>query len=84
MNAVWEGSWQRQDCQEQLQEDGGRRRVSLSEEVPPRQCASDSPAHSFVLLTFTDSLPRTCWGPRDSQHIPRDTWEGKGPGGSQQ
>lgn len=55
MNAIWEGSWKRQDYQEQLQEDG-RRRVSLSEEGPPRQCASDSPAQSFILSTLTDML----------------------------
>lgn len=70
MNAIWEGSWKRQDCQEQLQEDG-RRRVSLSEGHPPRQRASDSPAQSFVLSTLTDSLPWDMLGTQEQPAHPQ-------------
>lgn len=39
VNAIWEGSWRKQDCQQQLRRMGGRedgrRRVSLPEETPP-------------------------------------------------
>lgn len=60
---------------------GGQSRCSRK--VLPGARSQQYPLIHSLSQPLLRTCPGTRWGPRDSQHIPRETWEGKGPGVSQ-